>query len=370
MRIVFAVVLVSSFHSVSVAALRRVKGSHKAQSEGRPNVELDKNNPFNPNFVETINVNEDADSQIMMSNNYGNYMAKVAYILFKADQCGNCGSTTAMIDAGDEHGMMKRLFQHPLSILIGQQDAETCSTKVSGNACSHFPPRPDYESSFPKWDVTKQLFNKHLYPKLKNQDKLSTMREQLNDTLVVHLRGTDILTGMLRLNGGYTPAPCQYVHDVIERGNFKKIQIISEDANQPCISHIQARYPDAVYKHQSADEDVMTLMSAPNLALSTSSTFGLSSALMFPSTHKYLALPTFRGKGMRTNEDVQKRDGICCEAAFDEERLSEMCKISKGAMVYELVAPLEFITRKQYMLEGNRFSESVLHKCDDGADSR
>lgn len=289
----------------------------------------------------------------LQSTNLGNYMASVGTALFKADQCGRCGAQTVQLDGNDKDRILHQMFGEvfPLTIDL-KKDSPACDAQVT---CSSS--RPAKESSIPHWHLTKKLFNKHLTPKVKDQEKLATMREKLKTTLVVHLRGNNIMSRDNKYEAhsrlDYLPAPCAYITASIKSGNFSKVQMVGQ-VDHPCISYIQATFPEAAYEPKSIYEDFMTLMSARNIALSTSSTFGYAAMMMNPNEDLRVFMPTYKGKQM------------CCEGNFDNQRLSELCHIGQQAVVYEIPALVQSpipTNRIAWVLDDSKFQDSIVHTC-------
>lgn len=312
-----------------------------------------------PVFYEVDDKDNGRDGNDMSSPNWrylGNYMTKIAYNLFKADQCGHCGEPVAQV--GAVCSLLNDIMVTPAQISVVQENTTTCSTKkISGKACENSPEHNYKECHFPYTDETKKLFNKYLFPRLKDQEGLALLREELKDTLVVHLRGTDILDYNFSSFGAYMPAPCKFVHDVIEKENFSKVRLITDDTAHPCLSYIQSKVPGAVWHKGTMLEDFRIMMSAKNFVLSTSSNFGMAALMMYPGKHGVIAQPTF-----------DKSKAMPGGGNFNEDRFNDLCKMgSETTYVYEMS---QFGTshptrsRREYVVDDANFVDAhTLHKC-------
>eukprot|EP00415_Alexandrium_ostenfeldii_P003081 UN3081 len=148
-----------------------------------------------------------------------------------------------------------------------------------------------------------------------------------------------------------------FVDHVARTGNggrpFASIVLLSDSQDHPCIAYVQARHASATFAPHTEVEDILTLMSARNIALSTSSTFGLTGLLLNPNEDVSVFLPTYTGKP------------LCCEGNYDAARLAELCRIGRGSAVYEFRAPeLGFVpSRKDWILGDAHFANSSIHTC-------
>jgi len=312
-------------------------------------------------YPEEVLVNADGDADGNSEEGpprmhpWGNYMAQVANDLYRADQCGKCGGPTVQVSGGDKRAVSKKLMNAPFSVTMkGDHCSATCDADAGRHVGDngHNTETKNMGDVFPHYHVVKNLFNTHLYPHTQDQAGLAQLREDLKDTLVVHLRAGDVMAGNTRVGGSdYNPAPCKYVTSEIERSGLKKALLVTSDSSHPCISYIKDKTNVEVqHKAQTEAEDVRFMMSATNIVLSTSSTFGLAAMMMFPGKHEFIAMPTYMGKH-------------CCDTSFFESRLNEMCEISQKANIYEIPAPVKEQITKDFIQEDANFVGTVVHKC-------
>lgn len=282
-------------------------------------------------------------------------MSFLAYGLLATEQCGECGPKWLALfrnaSSRDPYWThVQDLFGLPL--VIDSSDA-TCTPGVG---CSMVTRKRPNEADFPPWDVSKAVFARRLWPHFKLKEQLEDRREEVGhqDTLVAHLRGGDILP---RRDLDYLPAPCMFIDHVIRHGNgggsFSRTVLVSDTEDHPCIAYLQARHPHVLFDARTVEEDIVTLMSAKSIALSTSSTFGLTGMLLNPNEDVKVFLPTYTGKT------------LCCGGNYDADRLSELCRISPGSAVYEFSAPeLGYVSsRRDWILDDAHFTGVSIHTC-------
>lgn len=287
------------------------------------------------------------------SNHVGNVLANIASNFYNANQCGRCGAQQVEVKGEDSQHVLKDVFGEvfPLKLDL-TKDPSTCDAKLQCDKSAR------KDCLIPQLHLTKKLLNQHLTPLVKDKEKLAAMSKELGETLVVHLRGGDVLSAGNKYEKAgrstYMPAPCAFVTEVIKSGNFEKVRLVGETGH-PCINHIKETFPTAVYKEsQTVYEDFLTLMSATNIALSTSSTFGLSATMLNPNEDLRIFMPTYSGK--KVNGD----------GSFSSERLDELCHIGKQAVVYEILSldnnpvPKD---RTAWVLDNSKFENAIAHKC-------
>jgi hypothetical protein len=228
---------------------------------------------------------------------------------------------------------------------------------------------------FPPWDITKNLLFKAWLSSLRPsaQEELNAMKQDLQDALVIHLRGGDVISR--KKDFLYFPAPCAYFNHVVNNGNngkaFREVVIIGESANHPCLEYLKNLNVDKNFKYNGGDsakdikkdsgtliQDWMTLMAAKNLALSVSSTFGLAGMMMNVNNETNVFLPVF---SPGRPDILAKTDGY-----YEARQLNELCAMGSGSQVFEI--PNEHIwshqkQRQKYMLQDQFFDGFVHHKC-------
>jgi len=288
----------------------------------------------------------------------GNFLAGIAWDLLKSEQCGHNrtfvlndleGRRKEVAEKGHSQFLyldaMDELFGLPL-VAEGNKTA-VCSTDTLQDTTLH-------TADFPPWNITRSLFHRRLFPLLKQQKLLAQKRALLRDALVVHLRGSDI---MPRGDLDYLPAPCTFVDRVIKGGHngqpYKQIIMVSDSSDHPCIHYVKIRHQNAHFKPNRAIDDLYTLISAQNLVLSTSSTFGLAATFLNPGKDLRIYLPTYRGHK------------LCCEGNFNPSRFSQLCQISGHSQIWEFNAPERpyLVNRTAWILEARNVKTLTMHTC-------
>lgn len=225
-------------------------------------------------------------------------------------------------------------------------------------------------------NFTKTMFNKHLSPLLKRPLDDGVYGD---GALIVHLRGGDI---MGRQDSFYMPAPCAFYQHVIEHGNngnaFQRVSVISDDAEHPCLdmisqtaanmrtnaifntlvvvpdvsnSDISSSRANSQYTRVSPEDDFMFLVSGTSIAMSASSTFGLSGVAMNPHDKVDIFMPTFSGEPM------------CCDGNFDPDRLVELCSVGQHSKIYEMPYPHGYSSRPSFLAEFAMDTSTRIHDC-------
>ena len=92
-----------------------------------------------------------------------------------------------------------------------------------------------------------------------------------DDSLVIHMRSGDVMR-RCGGNGEYVLPPLFYFVAVIRNGYVgKKIVILCEDNENPCLGALLRLFPNAQHAVQSLEQDIDILLSARNLACSVGS---------------------------------------------------------------------------------------------------
>ena len=102
---------------------------------------------------------------------------------------------------------------------------------------------------------------------------LPTVEIEPND-LYIHFRGDDIFTKSFNNPDhapAYAPYPLCFYQKIIEKNNFKKIYLISEDKLNPIIDILLNNYTNTIYNKNSLEDDISYLAHAYNLVGSISS---------------------------------------------------------------------------------------------------
>lgn len=128
----------------------------------------------------------------------------------------------------------------------------------------------------------------HIYPTLKLKTYENNDMDNLDDVLFIHIRSGDIFTTFI--HNCYVQPPYSFYKLIIDSKPWKKIVLLSEDDNNPCIGEIKKNYQITHYK-----EDIMGTMSiavnAVNLVIGFG-TFGYMMAYLAKNL-KHLYLPTY-----------------------------------------------------------------------------
>mmetsp|Transcript_43233 Transcript_43233/g.100194 ORF Transcript_43233/g.100194 Transcript_43233/m.100194 type:complete len:308 (-) Transcript_43233:108-1031(-) len=276
----------------------------------------------------------------------GNILAGLSWPLLESEECGHNPrfvverepGMPAKWDAFDE------LFGLPL-VSVANETAACVREDLRDTS--------NRTADFPPWNITRSLFRRRLFPLLKQQKLLATRRELLRQALVVHLRGGDV---MPRQDVDYLPAPCTFVDRVIRAGRegglpYEHIVMVSDSDDHPCIGYLKIRHPQAYFRQNRAIHDFHTLISAQNVVLSTSSTFGLAATFLNPGKDLRIFLPTYSGRK------------LCCEGNFNPSRLDQLCQVSRLAEIWEFNA-LEFHgNRTAWILDDRHVKNLTVHKC-------
>lgn len=112
-----------------------------------------------------------------------------------------------------------------------------------------------------------------IYPHL----KVPTLDPLDEDTLVVHIRGGDIIEREYERPHNYVQNPLSYYLALIE--DFKNVIVVAEpNSNNPVVPELQ-KIDRLKFQSLSVAEDYATLLAAKNLATSGVGTFAVSAAL-------------------------------------------------------------------------------------------
>lgn len=119
----------------------------------------------------------------------------------------------------------------------------------------------------------RRICKEYIYPNL----KISNIEPFDSDTLVIHIRGGDIIEREYEKPHNYVQNPLAYYLALIEE--FKNIIIVAEpNSNNPVVPELK-KIDRIKFQSLSVLEDYATLLAAKNLATSGVGTFGVSAAL-------------------------------------------------------------------------------------------
>ena len=118
-------------------------------------------------------------------------------------------------------------------------------------------------------------------PDLKWLEKNEWNRKSLDDYIVLHLRGGDIMKK--KPHSGYWQPPCSYYVRAIKHSKKQKVLIVSQDSLNPCVKYLQKQYPASEAAiGVEIGSSFFLLMNSVSLVVGTS-TFG-SNAAFFSKT--------------------------------------------------------------------------------------
>ena len=120
--------------------------------------------------------------------------------------------------------------------------------------------------------------NANYYMKENVSKKIKFLEEKKinEDTLVIHIRSGEIFNGKNKYPD-YVQNPLKFYEILIDK--FEKVLIVSENKNNPVISHL-LKNNKVNFQSSTLENDFNTLYSAQNLATSGVGTFGISAGLM------------------------------------------------------------------------------------------
>ena len=119
----------------------------------------------------------------------------------------------------------------------------------------------------------RRICKNFIYPHL----KVPEMEPLDDDTLVVHIRGGDIIEREYEKPHNYVQNPLSYYLALIE--DFKNvIMVVEPNSNNPVVPELR-KIERLKFQSLSVAEDYATLLAAKNLATSGVGTFGVSAAL-------------------------------------------------------------------------------------------
>ena len=95
---------------------------------------------------------------------------------------------------------------------------------------------------------------------------IKTIKKLPEDDLVIHVRSGDLFrVDNKRGHSRYVPPPLSYYVKEINKHNYKKIHIISEDSKNPVINKLLHLYENAFYRKNSLENDIKKILGATNI---------------------------------------------------------------------------------------------------------
>ena len=86
------------------------------------------------------------------------------------------------------------------------------------------------------------------------------------NTLIIHIRSGDIFVA--QPHPAYVPPPLSYYTNILNNNNFDKIILVAEDTRNPVINALRQLYPNIIYKKQSLENDIRTILAVDNIICS------------------------------------------------------------------------------------------------------
>lgn len=304
----------------------------------------------------------------------GNQFSGLATALFEAEMCGrSCVASTDL-----QRKVFSNLFNLPRVITLVDPLSKS---DVCKQAIAHREWSKGFWAEPPPLNWTKIVFNKYLTPLLTASNHLLMKEADNDDTLVVHLRGGDILNEKRNYND-YMPAPCSFYQRAMRQGRhdtgypFQHVIVVSDSTEHPCLgmigdnAHPNQRLTKVVveqravgtetnqllrteYVQASQADDFMLLVSGRHIALSTSSTFGFSGIMMNPHERIQVFMPTYAGAE------------LCCDGNYKAERLAELCSFGPDSKIFEIPFPQGYKTRLGWLRSKSTIDDAstVIHTC-------
>ena len=119
----------------------------------------------------------------------------------------------------------------------------------------------------------RRVCKQYIFPNL----KIPSLNPLDDDTLVIHIRGGDIIEREYEKPHNYVQNPLAYYLALIE--DFENIiMVVEPENNNPVLPELR-KIKKLKFQSLSVPEDYATLLSAKNLATSGVGTFGISAAL-------------------------------------------------------------------------------------------
>lgn len=148
------------------------------------------------------------------------------------------------------------------------------------NTCDSFFDLKKFNLDDPSPIIMKNLAIKYIIPILKKNFYNSDINTE-ND-LFIHIRGGDIFNYCP--HSAYVQPPVYYYEKIINENNYKKINLIYEDKNNPCVDYL-SRYNNINLFSGNLFDDINLLLSATNLVIGFG-TFGFVMYLLNPKLKK------------------------------------------------------------------------------------
>ena len=87
--------------------------------------------------------------------------------------------------------------------------------------------------------------------------------------LVIHIRSGDIMMNNCNWPKEYIPPPYVFYETIFKKTykKWKKIHIVSEDNNNPCMRKLIQNYPQLIWKKQTLKKDIELILSAKSIII-------------------------------------------------------------------------------------------------------
>lgn len=122
-------------------------------------------------------------------------------------------------------------------------------------------------------DEIQQVAREYVTPKL----KIPVVAPFESDTLVIHLRGGDILSDKAKGNLNYVQNPLSFYRKLVPQ--FRKTIVVAEPGGENPVQHALESIGSVTIQSSSVEKDFATLMAAKNIATSGVGTFAVAAAL-------------------------------------------------------------------------------------------
>jgi hypothetical protein len=126
-------------------------------------------------------------------------------------------------------------------------------------------------------DEQRSILKAHVLPNCRFPDLTPS------DTLVIHMRGGDILRKSPPPHTNYVQPPLSFYKRVIEDCPVKDIIILTEEVPNPCAKIIASMYPNCIIQTSTLINDASTLLKATHVCFNSAGTFGSTLAFISPN---------------------------------------------------------------------------------------
>lgn len=125
---------------------------------------------------------------------------------------------------------------------------------------------------FYRKDFSKEIFKENIEETkklLKEAFIIKNINKLDEDVLLIHIRSGDLFVGIP--HPAYIPPPLSYYIKQINKYNYKKIIIVSEDKRNPVVNKLLELYENAIYNKNNLIGDIKLILSAQNILYSIGS---------------------------------------------------------------------------------------------------